>query len=221
MLAVPEGSGWNLTKKIDKNHKFITMKENIERKKTMIIVNDLKPGNTIEYENGIYTVLDVSHNKTAMRQMIVKVKSKNLRTGTISDLTFTGGDKVEPAHIDKREMQFLYDDGTNCIFMDNETYDQLEIPMERLTWELNFIKPNTNVNISLYEGEVLGVILPDKVALKITEAEQAVKGDTATSAQKNAVLETGLNIRVPLFINEGETVLVTTIDGKYSGRAKD
>ena len=105
--------------------------------------------------------------------------------------------------------------------MENETYDQLEIPMERLTWELNFIKPNTNVNISLYEGEVLGVILPDKVALKITEAEQAVKGDTATSAQKNAVLETGLNIRVPLFINEGETVLVTTIDGKYSGRAKD
>lgn len=187
----------------------------------MIIVNDLKPGITIEYENNIFVVLDISHNKTAMRQMIVKAKSKNLRTGTISDLTFTGGDKVEQAHIDKREMQYLYDDGTNCIFMDNETYEQLEIPMDRLTWELNFIKPNSNVNISLYEGEVLGVLLPDKVALQITEAEPGVKGDTATNAQKNATLETGLNIRVPLFINEGEMVLITTADGKYSGRAKD
>lgn len=187
----------------------------------MIIVNDLKPGVTIEYEGGIWVVLDISHNKTAMRQMIVKAKSKNLRTGTISDLTWTGGDKVEQAHIDKREMQFLYDDGTNCIFMDNETYEQLEIPMERLTWELNFIRPNSNVNISLYEGEVLGVVLPDKVALQITEAEPGVKGDTATSAQKNAVLETGLSIRVPLFINEGEVVLISTADGKYSGRAKD
>lgn len=185
----------------------------------MIIVNDLKPGITIEQDNNIYVVLDISHNKTAMRQMIVKAKAKNLRTGTIIDLSWTGGDKVEQARIDKREMQYLYDDGTNCIFMDNETYEQLEIPMERLTWELNFIKPNSNVNISLYEGEVLGIILPDKVALQIVEAEPAVKGDTATSASKNAKLETGLEIRVPLFISQDEIVMVTTADGKYSGRA--
>lgn len=191
----------------------------LEGVKQMIIVNDLKPGITIEYENSIYVVLDISHNKTAMRQMIVKAKAKDLRSGTIKDLVFTGGDKVEQAHIDKREMQFLYDDGTNCIFMDNETYEQLEIPMERLTWEMNFIKPNSNVNISLYEGEVLGVILPDKVALQIVEAEPAVKGDTATGASKNAKLETGLEIRVPLFIGEDEMVLITTADGKYSGRA--
>lgn len=185
----------------------------------MIIVNDLKPGITIEHENGIYVVLDISHNKTAMRQMIVKAKAKNLRTGSITDLTWTGGDKVEQAHIDKREMQYLYDDGTNCIFMDNETYDQLEIPMERLEWELKFIKANSNVNISLYEGEVLGVLLPDKVALQIVECEPAVKGDTATSAQKNAKLETGLEIRVPLFINQDEVVMISTADGKYAGRA--
>ena len=185
----------------------------------MIIVNDLKPGITIEYENNIYVVLDISHNKTAMRQMIVKAKAKNLRTGTIIDLSFTGGDKVEQARIDKREMQYLYDDGTNCIFMDNETYEQLEIPMEKLTWELNFIKPNSNVNISMYEGEVLGVILPDKVELQIVEAEPAVKGDTATSATKNSKLETGLEIRVPLFINNEEMIVVNTADGKYSGRA--
>lgn len=185
----------------------------------MLIVNDLKPGTTFEYENSIYVVLDISHNKTAMRQMIVKTKAKNLRSGTIIDLSFTGGDKVEQAHIDKRAMQFLYDDGTNCIFMDNETYEQLEIPADHLTWELNFIKPNSVVNISLYEGEVLGVILPDKVALVIVEAEPAVKGDTATSASKNAKLETGLEIRVPLFINQDEEVMISTADGKYAGRA--
>ena len=185
----------------------------------MIIVNDLKPGITIEHENGIYVVLDISHNKTAMRQMVVKAKSKNLRTGTITDLVWTGGDKVEQAHIDKREMQYLYDDGTVCYFMDNDTYEQLEIPMERLTWELNFIRPNSNVNISLYEGEVLGVVLPDKVALQITEAEPGVKGDTATSAQKNAVLETGYKLRVPLFIEQDEMVIINTTTGEYDSRA--
>ena len=116
-------------------------------------------------------------------------------------------------------MQYLYDDGTVCYFMDNNTYEQIEIPMERLTWELNFIKPNSDVTISMYEGEVLGVILPDKVELEIVESEPAVKGDTATNAQKNAKLETGFDIRVPLFISEGEIVLVSTADGKYAGRA--
>ena len=185
----------------------------------MIIVNDLKPGITIEHEGGIWIVLDISHNKTAMRQMVVKAKSKNLRTGTITDLTWTGGDKVEQAHIDKREMQFLYDDGSVCYFMDNETYEQLEIPMERLTWELNFIRPNSNVNISLYEGEVLGIVLPDKVALEITHTEPGVSGDTQTRALKDATCETGLLIKVPLFIEQNEKVWVKTEDGSYDSRA--
>jgi elongation factor P len=186
----------------------------------MIIVNDLKPGTTFENEGEIYTTLDVDRNKTAMRQMVIKVKVKNLRSGVIKDLVFTGGDKVEQAHIDKKEMQYLYDDGTMCYFMDNETYEQIEIPMENLKWELNFIKPNSNVNISMYNNEVLGVILPDKVDLMITECEPAVKGNTATAATKNAVLETGWAIRVPLFIEE-EMVSITTADGKYAGRAKE
>ena len=185
----------------------------------MVIVNDLKPGMSIEHENNIYTVLNVDHNKTAMRQMIVKVKVKNVRTGVINELNFTGGDKVEQAHVEKKEMQYLYDDGDNLIFMDNSTYDQIEIPKERLEWEMKFMKPNENVNISVYGSEILGVVLPDKVSLEVTECEQAVKGDTATSAQKNAVLETGLEIKVPLFIQSGEIVVVSTADGKYSGRA--
>ena len=186
----------------------------------MILVNDLKPGTTFESDGNIYSVLDIDHNKTAMRQMIVKVKVKNLRSGVINEISFTGGDKVEQAHIDKKEMQYLYDDGENLVFMDNETYEQIEIPKSRLEWEMQFMKENDNVTISMYEGkEILGVILPDKVELQIVECEPAVKGDTATSASKNTKLETGLEIRVPLFIQNGEMVLISTADGKYSGRA--
>ncbi|MBR4444299.1 MAG: elongation factor P [Solobacterium sp.] len=185
----------------------------------MVIVNDLKPGMNFEHEGNIYQVLNIDHNKTAMRQMIIKVKVKNLRSGVINEISFTGGDKVETAHVERKVMQYLYDDGTSLVFMDNETYDQIEIPKERLEWEMKFMKPNDNLTISMYEGEILGVMLPDKVELQIVECEEAVKGDTATSASKNAVLETGLEIKVPLFIQNGEMVVISTADGKYSGRA--
>lgn len=185
----------------------------------MIIVNDLKPGTTFQYEGNIYQVLSTSLNKTAMRQMVVKAHAKNLRTGTIKDVVFTGGDKVEEAVIDKRSMQYLYDDGDELIFMDNETYDQIGINKDRLQWELNFLKPQDSIMITSYEGELLGVVLPDKVTLKAVEVEGAVKGDTATSALKNAVLETGWTVKVPLFIEQDEDLLISTIDGKYCGRA--
>ena len=185
----------------------------------MIIVNDLKPGTTFENENNIYVVLDLQLNKTAMRQMIVKVKVRNLRTGVINELTFTGGDKVEQAHVEKRQMQYLYDSGDALVFMDNDTYDQIEIGKDRLEWEMKFLKENDMVTVTSYEGEILGVALPDKVALKVVECEPAVKGDTATSASKNAKVETGLELRVPLFINQDEMILVNPADGKYSGRA--
>ena len=185
----------------------------------MVIVNDLKPGTAFKYEGNIFQVLNVDHNKTAMRQMIIKVKVKNLRTGVINEIAFTGGDKVEQAHVERKTMQYLYDDGVSLVFMDNDTYDQIEIDKSNLDWELKFLKPNANVQISMYESEILGIILPDKVELQIVECEQAVKGDTATSASKNAVLETGLEIKVPLFIQNGEMVVVSTADGKYSGRA--
>jgi elongation factor P len=185
----------------------------------MIVVNDLRPGITLQYEGNIYTVIEAQHNKTAMRQMIIKAKVKNLRSGSIVELSFTGGDKVEPAHIDKREMQYLYDAGDALVFMDTSSYDQIEINKDKLVWEMKFMKPNDNVNITMYEGEILGLSLPDKVTLRIVECEPAVKGDTATSASKLAVLETGLEIKVPLFIEQDEMVIVSTSDGKYSSRA--
>ena len=113
----------------------------------------------------------------------------------------------------------MYNTGDAFVFMDGETYEQIEIPAENLEWEKNFLKESDTATIRSFEGEVLGVQLPDKVTLQITEAEQAVKGDTATGATKNAVLETGFQIKVPLFINEGEMVVISTAEGKYSGRA--
>ena len=184
-----------------------------------VIVNDLKPGLTFSYEKDLYTELDIQHNKTPMRQMIIKVKVKNLRSGAITDISFTGGDKVEEIHLEKKTMQYLYDTGEALALMDVDTYDQIEIQKDSLEWEMNFLKPSDNVTVTTYEGEVLGVSLPDKVNLEVVECEDAVKGDTATSAQKNAVLETGWQIKVPLFIKQGEIVTVTTTDGKYAGRA--
>lgn len=185
----------------------------------MISSNDLRSGMSILHEDNLYQVLDASHNKTAQRQMIIKVKVRNWRTQSIVELTFTGGDKVRLAHIDKRNMQYLYDGGDSLVFMDDQTYEQLELPKTSLEWEMNFLIESQDVTILMYQQEVLGVQLPDKITLEVTEAEPAVKGDTATNAQKNAVLETGLEIRVPLFISAGERVVVSTADGKYVGRS--
>ena len=186
----------------------------------MISSNDLKPGMTIQQDGEIFVVLEQSQNKTARSAMVVKAKVRNLRTGSNVELSWGGGEKIQPAHIEKKEMQYLYDADDVLVFMDNETYEQIEIQKENLKWEMNFMKPNDNVNISMFEGEILGVILPDKVTLQVVECEPAVKGDTATSASKNAVLESGLEIKVPLFISQDEMILVSTADGKYSGRAK-
>ena len=161
----------------------------------MISSNDLKPGLTIQQDGELYIVLDASQNKTARSAMVVKAKVRNLRSG---------------ANVEHDAL----------VFMDNETYEQIEIPADHLEWERKFMKPNDNVNISMFEGEVLGVILPDKVTLQVTECEPAVKGDTATNALKNAVVETGLQVKVPLFISQDEMIVINTFDGKYSGRAK-
>lgn len=185
----------------------------------MLQSNELKPGVTIQHDGNIYVVLDSSQNKTARSAMVVKAKVRNLRTGSNVELSFGGGDKIQPAHIDKKAMQYLYDAGEDLMFMDNDTYEQVEVPKQNIEWERNFLKENDTVTITMFEGEILGLLLPDKVALQIVESEPAVKGDTATNAQKNAILETGYTVRVPLFIGQDEVILVSTSDGKYAGRA--
>lgn len=185
----------------------------------MISVGDLRPGMTFQYEGNLYVVLEYSHNKTARAAANIRVKMKNMRTGSTTEVTFGNSEKVARAHIEKRKMQYLYDAGGMLVFMDNETYEQIEIPSENLKWELNFLKPSDEVEVTSFEGEVLGVQLPINVPFRVTETEPAVKGDTATGATKNAVIETGFQIKVPLFISEGEVVIVNTVDGKYQGRA--
>ena len=185
----------------------------------MVLVNDLKLGMSFIEQGDLYKVLDISRNKSARSQMSIKVKVKNLRTGTLTELGYTAGDKVEQAILDKRSMQYLYDDGENCVFMDNETFEQIEISKIRLEWEINFLKENDFATITFYNSEIIGIDLPDKVALLVTESEPAVKGDTATGAMKNATVETGFQVKVPLFIEEGEMILISTADGKYSSRA--
>ncbi|MDD5881440.1 MAG: elongation factor P [Stecheria intestinalis] len=185
----------------------------------MIQSTEIKPGTCFIWEGELYQAITVDRNKTAMAKMKVAVKVRSPRTGVVKELGLIGSDRVEEAHIDRREMQYLYNDGTSLVFMDNENYEQIEIPEERLHWEKQFLKESQMVNIQVYEGEILGVDLPDKVELLVTDCEEAVKGNTATSASKNATLETGLGIKVPLFVTKGDTVIVSTADGKYSGRA--
>ena len=185
----------------------------------MISSNDLKPGMTIQQDGNIFVVLEQSQNKTARSAMVVKAKVRNLRTGSNVELSWGGGDKIQPARIDKKVMQYLYDTEDSLVFMDNETYDQIEISKENLEWEINFLKVSDEVEITSFEGEILGVQLPINVPFTVTETEPAVKGDTATGATKFATIETGFQIKVPLFINEGEVVIVNTQDGKYQGRA--
>jgi len=185
----------------------------------MVNVTELRPGNFFLEEGNIYQVQDILLNKTAMRKMVAKLKVKNLRSGAIVEISRNSGYMIETIRLDKRQMQYLYDTGDFLVFMDQESYDQIEVPHSRLEWEKQFLKGDEMVEISSYEGEIIGINLPAKVALKITACEPAVRGDTVNKAMKDATLETGLKIRVPLFINEGEVVSVRTDDGSYDGRA--
>lgn len=185
----------------------------------MANVTELRPGYYFIEENNIFYVIDINLNKTAMRKMVAKVKVKNMRNGAVTEIARNSGYEVETIRLEKHTMQYLYDSGEALVFMDQTSYDQIEIAKERLTWELNFLKGDENVEITSYEGEILGINLPAKVALRVTEVEQAVRGDTVNRAMKQALLETGLKVKVPLFINEGDTILVRTDNGQYEGRA--
>ena len=185
----------------------------------MVNANDIKNGMTILFEDNIYVVLEFSHVKPGKGAAFVKAKLKNLRTGSIVEKTFNSSIKLERAMIQKVDMQYLYNSGESYNFMNMETYEQIEIPASSLGDDSKFLKENLSVNITFYEGEVLGIILPDKIEYTITKTEPAVKGNTTNNATKEATIETGLVIKVPLFIEEGENVLVSTSDGKYVSRA--
>ncbi|GIN89589.1 elongation factor P [Siminovitchia terrae] len=185
----------------------------------MISVNDFKTGLTIETDGGIWRVLEFQHVKPGKGAAFVRSKLRNLRTGAIAEKTFRAGEKVSKAQIDNKTMQYLYSSGDQYVFMDQQTYEQIELPASQIEHELNFLLENMEVHIIMFNGETLGVELPNTVNLKVAATEPGIKGDTASGGSKPATMETGLVVQVPFFVNEGETLVINTSDGSYVSRA--
>lgn len=185
----------------------------------MISTNEFKNGMTIQYDGGLWKINEFQHVKPGKGQAFVRSKLKNLRTGATQEITFKAGEKVEQAMIETKPMQYLYDNGGMHVFMNTETYEQVEIAGDIIEEELKFLKENTTVDIIFFEAEVLGLELPNKVELEVVETTPNISGDTQGGGNKPATLETGAVITVPLFINKGDILVVNTTDGSYSSRA--
>ena len=184
-----------------------------------ININDIKNGMTIEMDGNLYVIQEFQHVKPVKGPAFVRIKLKNLRTGSTTENTFNTNIKVTKAHIDKVNVSFLYASGDTYTFMNNQTYEQIEVSGDKLKDEKPFIKEGLEIQIDFYNGEILGVTLPEKVEYTVTATEPAVKGNTTNNAQKDATIETGYVVKVPMFINEGEKIIISTKDGKYSSRA--
>jgi len=184
-----------------------------------ININDIKNGMTVIIEGNLYLIMEFQHVKPGKGPAFVRIKLKNLRTGSIIDETFNTNIKVEKAHVDRTPMQYLYNTGENYCFMNTDTYDQVEISAKILKDETKFLKENLEIEISYYNGEIIGITLPEKIEYEVTETADTVKGNTSGNAQKDATIETGHVVKVPLFIGVGEKIIISTKDGKYSGKA--
>ena len=185
----------------------------------MISVNEFKNGLTIEVDGELWRVVEFQHVKPGKGSAFVRSKLKNLRTGAVQEKTFRAGEKVNQAQIDRKKMQYLYADGDNYVFMDTETYEQLELPGARIQDELKYLKENMVVSIIMFGTETLGVELPNTVDLEVKETEPGIKGDTSSGGSKPATMETGLVVQVPFFVSEGDVLTINTSDGTYISRA--
>ncbi|QUH31041.1 elongation factor P [Vallitalea guaymasensis] len=185
----------------------------------MVSAGDFRNGLTIQYENQIYTVIEFQHVKPGKGAAFVRTKLKNLKTGSVIEKTFRPTEKMPKAHIEKKDMQYLYSDGDLFHFMDSETYDQIAINSDQIGDTLKFVKENDMVKILSHEGEVFGIEPPLFVELEIIHTEPGVKGDTATGATKPAEVETGASVNVPLFVNIGDKIKIDTRTGEYLSRA--
>ncbi|HOQ16367.1 MAG TPA: elongation factor P [Defluviitaleaceae bacterium] len=184
----------------------------------MVSAGDFRNGLTIELEGEIYTVVEFQHVKPGKGAAFVRAKLKNLKTGGIIEKTFRPTEKLPKAHIERKDMQYLYNDGDLYYFMDSETYDQIALNKDQLGDSLKFVKENDMVKILSHNGLVFGVEPPLFVELEITHTEPGFKGDTATGATKPAVVETGATIQVPLFVEIGDKVKIDTRTGEYLSR---
>lgn len=185
----------------------------------MISSNDFRTGVTVEIDNDVWQVVDFQHVKPGKGAAFVRAKMRNLRTGAVIERTFNAGEKLPKAHIDRRDMQFLYYSDGSYHFMDNETYEQQELSAEQLGDAVNFLKENMNIAVMFFQEIIIGLDLPTSVELRVVETDPGIRGDTATGGSKPAKLETGYTVRVPLFIEEGDVLRIDTRTGDYIERA--
>jgi elongation factor P len=186
----------------------------------MATTNDLKNGMTLDLDGVLWNVVEFQHVKPGKGGAFVRTKLKNILTGQVVDRTFNAGVKVDIATVEKREMQYLYQDGDDYVFMDVQTYDQLHVPGGTVGDGRNYLVENTNATVATHDGTPLYVDLPASVELTITYTEPGLQGDRSTGGTKPATLETGATVQVPLFIENGERVKVDTRSGEYLGRVK-
>lgn len=185
----------------------------------MISVNDFKTGLSIEMDGQAYLVVDFQHVKPGKGAAFVRAKLKNISSGGVVEKTFRAGEKVARAHLDRREMQYLYNDGEGYVFMDNESFEQITITREAIGDGVKWLLENMNIHVLIFQDKIIGIDLPNFVELKVVETEPGVRGDTATGATKNATFETGAVVQVPLFIEEGDVLRIDTRTGEYMERA--
>jgi elongation factor P len=184
----------------------------------MISAGDFRKGVTIDIDGQVWTIVDFQHVKPGKGAAFVRTKIKNVVTGAVLEKTFSPTEKFPKAHINKKEMQYLYSDGELYYFMDIETYEQLPLNFDMVESALPFIKENMNVSIKFFKGEAFSVEPPNFVELEVTETDPGFKGDTATGATKPATLETGYKLMVPLFVEQGDILRVDTRTGEYMER---
>ncbi len=184
-----------------------------------IATSDFKNGMTLDLDDGLFNLVEFQHVKPGKGGAFVRTTLKNVRTGAVVERTFRAGERMERAIVDKKEMQLLYRDGDDYVFMDTSTYDQLNVPSKVLGDHANFLVDSSTALLIMYGDEIIGVDLPASVELSITETEPGVQGDRVSGAKKPATLETGLVVQVPLFIEVGERVKVDTRSGDFISRA--
>ena len=185
----------------------------------MISAGDFRNGVTFEYDGSVFQIIEFQHVKPGKGAAFVRTKIKNVISGGVVEKTFNPTDKMPKAHIERKDMEYLYNDGDLFYFMDPETYEQIPVSQDQLGDALKFVKENMQVKILSFKGNIFGIEPPNFVELAITETEPGFAGNTATGATKPATLETGAVVQVPLFIDNGEVIKVDTRTGEYMGRA--
>ena len=186
----------------------------------MVVAGDFRNGVTFDMDGAVFQIIEFQHVKPGKGAAFVRTKIRNVITGAVVERTFNPSDKFPEAYIERKEMQYMYNDGELYYFMDMESYEQMPIDKSKLPDNFEFAKENDMLKIASYKGEVFGVELPNFVVLKVTHSEPAVRGDTVNNTMKPATMETGVTIKVPMFIEEGDVLRIDTRTGEYLERVK-